>query len=122
MLKKILVIIDFILYLEIFLKDIQIVLYAKFLKEKKQAWLDKNNIKYEREYKINKCKDKHVLRFDFCVFNSNNEIQLLIEYNGIQHYNRKSAFSKSEGTNKVGLYLLPADDQSFSLFIPINSR
>ena len=45
-------------------------------------YLDLMDIKYIREYKIDNCKDKRALPFDFYLPDYN----LCIEYNGIQHY------------------------------------
>lgn len=51
--------------------------------------LDANGIKYKREYIFQDLKNPKTnsnLRFDFAVFNQNNEIEYLIEYDGRQHY------------------------------------
>lgn len=40
------------------------------------------------------------LRFDFAVFDDNNNIDFLIEYQGIQHYQAKSKFGGMEGLRK----------------------
>lgn len=40
------------------------------------------------------------LRFDFCVFDDNGDIDFLIEYQGIQHYEPKSKFGGFEGLRK----------------------
>ena len=40
------------------------------------------------------------LRFDFAVFDDNNELQFLIEYQGIQHYEPKSKFGGLQGLKK----------------------
>jgi hypothetical protein len=40
------------------------------------------------------------LRFDFCVFDDNDEIDFLIEYQGIQHYQPKSKFGGIQGLYK----------------------
>ena len=40
------------------------------------------------------------LRFDFCVFDDNGDIDFLIEYQGIQHYVAKSKFGGYEGLRK----------------------
>ena len=37
------------------------------------------------------------LRFDFAVFDDDGELQFLIEYQGIQHYQAKSVFGGVEG-------------------------
>ena len=40
------------------------------------------------------------LRFDFCVFDDNGDIDFLIEYQGIQHYEAKSKFGGISGLHK----------------------
>lgn len=46
----------------------------------------------------------HALRFDFAVFNDNNELEFLIEYQGIQHYKPKSIFGGISGLKKQQFY------------------
>lgn len=41
-----------------------------------------------------------VLRFDFAVFDDNGDIDFLIEYQGIQHYEAKSKFGGISGLRK----------------------
>ena len=45
-------------------------------------WLDDHNISYKRRYSFPECRDKHALLFDFFIPIAN----LLIEYDGIQHF------------------------------------
>lgn len=45
-------------------------------------FLNKYEIKYERQKKFTNCKNKRLLPFDFFIDN----IKMCIEYNGIQHY------------------------------------
>ena len=40
------------------------------------------------------------LRFDFAVFDDNNDLDFLIEFQGIQHYQPKSAFGGISGLRK----------------------
>ena len=55
--------------------------------EKKiQDLLDKNLIKFEREYKIDDLSDIGSLRFDFAIIKGENELSHLIEYDGRQHF------------------------------------
>lgn len=42
----------------------------------------------------------HPLRFDFCVFDDEGNIDFLIEYQGIQHYEAKSKFGGISGLRK----------------------
>lgn len=42
----------------------------------------------------------HPLRFDFAVFNDNEELEFLIEFQGIQHYQPKSKFGGYGGLRK----------------------
>ena len=53
-------------------------LVAEFLKEQ--------NIPFKREYSFDNCINKRPLRFDFAIFNQKEELILLIEINGKQHY------------------------------------
>lgn len=51
---------------------------AKVLKE--------NNIKFKHQFYFDDCKVDRVLRFDFGVLGNDNELKLLIEYDGEQHF------------------------------------
>ncbi len=42
----------------------------------------------------------HPLRFDFAVFDDNGDLDFLIEYQGIQHYEPKSKFGGYSGLRK----------------------
>lgn len=46
----------------------------------------------------------HALRFDFAVFDDNNDLEFLIEYQGIQHYKPKSIFGGMSGLRKQQFY------------------
>lgn len=57
--------------------------YDKSVGERRVSiWLDDNDIQYEKQKIFNDCRDKKPLPFDFYLPNYN----VLIEYNGIQHY------------------------------------
>lgn len=45
----------------------------------------------------------HPLRFDFAVFDDNGDLDFLIEYQGIQHYEPKSKFGGLAGLRKQQL-------------------
>lgn len=49
--------------------------------------LKENNIKYAKEFTFQDLKDKGRLRFDFAIFNENNTLSHLIEFDGRQHSN-----------------------------------
>ena len=53
-----------------------------------QKWLENNNIKFKREYTFDDLKGlgNCKLRFDFCIFDTSNNIKMLIEYDGKQHF------------------------------------
>jgi hypothetical protein len=57
---------------------------------------------FEEEYYFNDLISStgRPLRFDFCVFDDNGDIDFLIEYQGIQHYEPKSKFGGWEGLRK----------------------
>ena len=65
---------------------------AQFLKEK--------NIDFQQEYRFNDCKDERPLPFDFCIFNPDKTIKLLIEINGKQHYEPRYS-SNVETSQKI---------------------
>ena len=44
------------------------------------------DIPFKREYKLDDCRDKLPLPFDFAIFNDCNELVGLLELNGQQHY------------------------------------
>lgn len=46
----------------------------------------------------------HALRFDFAVFDDEDELEFLIEYQGIQHYKPKSVFGGMSGLRKQQYY------------------
>lgn len=48
--------------------------------------LSEMNIKFEEQYRFDDCRYKYPLPFDFAVFNKDDNIQFLIEYDGEQHY------------------------------------
>ena len=50
--------------------------------------LKENNIEFEEQYRFDDCKNKRKLPFDFAIF-KNNELQSLIEYDGMHHFYKK---------------------------------
>lgn len=50
-----------------------------------EEYLSTNNISFEKEYKFQDLQDKSYLRYDFAIFNKNNQLLGLIEYDGRQH-------------------------------------
>ena len=57
--------------------------------------LNNKNIIYQREYSFEDLKDKGKLRFDFAIFNQDNKLIGLIEYQGQQHYEPNNIFSRN---------------------------
>ena len=54
--------------------------------------LKQNNINYQIEYKFTDLKDIRPLRFDFAIFDDNNNLIKLIEFQGEQHYQNNNYF------------------------------
>ena len=48
--------------------------------------LSNANISFKKQVTFENCLDKKQLRFDFGVYNDNNQLQYLIEFDGIQHF------------------------------------
>lgn len=70
--------------------------------------LTMNNISFKMEYSFPDLVSSsgRPLRFDFAVFDDDGDIDFLIEYQGIQHYEPKSKFG-----GKKGLYRQKYNDQ-----------
>lgn len=64
--------------------------------------LDKYGIIYKEEYSFPDLTTTNgrALRFDFAVFDDEGNIDFLIEYQGIQHYEPKSKFGGAAGLRK----------------------
>ena len=64
--------------------------------------LDEAGLKYIEEYIFSDLVSSsgRPLRFDFAVFDDNDDIDFLIEYQGIQHYEPKSKFGGITGLRK----------------------
>ena len=61
--------------------------------------LDAAGLEYQEEYIFPDLVSSsgRPLRFDFAVFDDNGDIDFLIEYQGIQHYEAKSKFGGAKG-------------------------
>ena len=61
--------------------------------------LDAAGLPYQEEYSFPDlvAESGRPLRFDFAVFDDNGDIDFLIEYQGIQHYEAKSKFGGAKG-------------------------
>lgn len=64
--------------------------------------LDAAGISYKEEYSFPDLlsMSHRPLRFDFAVFDDNDDLDFLIEYQGIQHYTAKSKFGGIQGLKK----------------------
>ena len=58
--------------------------------------LKQNNINYAREYSFNDLKNQKKLRFDFAIFNNQNKLIELIEFDGRQHNNEYVPWNSAE--------------------------
>lgn len=54
--------------------------------------LKQHNINFKREFSFSDLKDIDVLRFDFAIFDKNNDLYCLIEFQGSQHYNKSNGY------------------------------
>ena len=64
--------------------------------------LTRNGLTFQQEYIFSDLVSfsGHPLRFDFAVFDDAGELDFLIEYQGIQHYEAKSKFGGYSGLRK----------------------
>lgn len=51
-----------------------------------EKYLKKHNVLFEAQYRIKECRNKNPLPFDFAIQDKYNNLTLLIEYQGGQHY------------------------------------
>jgi hypothetical protein len=51
-----------------------------------RMFLQQNDINFETQYKFDNCKNIRSLPFDFAIFDCNNNLKYLIEYDGEHHY------------------------------------
>lgn len=61
-------------------------------------------VKYKTQYRIKKCRNKLPLPFDFAIFDKNNKLLCLIEYDGEQHYRPsfgEESFQKTKHNDRV---------------------
>lgn len=66
--------------------------------------LKENNINYQKQYSFKDLKEKRVLRFDFAIFNNDNKLKCLIEYQGEQHFKIVEYFGGEENFIKQQKY------------------
>lgn len=64
-----------------------------------QEILENAGLNYQMEYSFPDltARSGRELRFDFAVFDDDNDLEFLIEYQGIQHYQPKSIFGGVQG-------------------------
>ena len=67
--------------------------------------LQENNIPYKEQYSFEDLRSSRnkKLKFDFAIFNEDNEVKCLIEYQGIQHYDSSAKFYHEEGIERDNL-------------------
>ena len=67
-----------------------------------QEILQKAGIPFEEQYSFSDLLSNNgrPLRFDFAVFDDENQLQFLIEFQGIQHYEAKDVFGGYSGLRK----------------------
>lgn len=65
------------------------------------TFLKEKSIQFIEQYKFSNCKNKKELPFDFAILDKNNNVKLLIEYDGIQHFEPIEHFGGDEGFKKT---------------------
>lgn len=65
-----------------------------------QNFLEKNRVEYIPQYRIDECRYKKPLPFDFAIF-ENNRLVCLVEYDGEQHFIQKEFFGGEKEFKKV---------------------
>lgn len=62
-----------------------------------ENYLKSKNILFETQFRIDDCKDKKTLPFDFAVFNADRSLNCLIEYQGEQHFYDPFTWKRKHG-------------------------
>jgi hypothetical protein len=69
-----------------------------------EEFLKSNNIEYKTQYRLDGCVNDRILKFDFAIFKNNN-LSLLIEFDGRQHEfgfnNNSESLSKIQKNDKI---------------------
>lgn len=86
-----------------------------------EQYLNENNYIYERQYKIADCKDKLPLPFDFAVFNNNNKLLCLIEYDGAQHISANNIRSSNYDIRQQSFDYIQHHDKIKTEFCELHS-
>jgi hypothetical protein len=71
--------------------------------EKIYNYLVNNEIQFKREYRIDECRYKNPLPFDFAIFDECDNLQYLIEYDGEQHFRAVEVFGGNEAFENAKL-------------------
>jgi hypothetical protein len=61
-----------------------------------RKFLDLKFVKYIKQYRFDNCRDKRPLPFDFAIFDNNNNLLMVCEYQGKQHYESLSDYFKGD--------------------------
>ncbi len=61
-----------------------------------REYLTREGYTYEQQYRFNDCKNERPLPFDFAIFDGN-DLRLLVEFNGGQHYKPIAYFGGEDG-------------------------
>lgn len=63
--------------------------------------LDKHKINYKHDKPYGGCSYKNALRFDFLIFDKNENLKLIVEFDGIQHFEPATSFGGEENFNET---------------------
>lgn len=63
---------------------------------KVREWLNSHGIAYEEEYTFDDLADQQKLRFDFAILSNGDDVSMLIEYDGRQHFKPSKQFGGKE--------------------------
>lgn len=73
-------------------------------------YLKKKGYHFEPQFRIEECRDKQPLPFDFVVRNKDNSLNCLIEYQGCQHFIDPSQYCKGDFINKKSVLITQKHD------------
>ena len=85
-----------------------------------KQWLSNNKFNYKQEYVFDDCVYERKLRFDFAIFDNTHNVELLIEFDGEQHY-APSRYRKDAEKNIDVLKTVKARDETKNRYCAENN-
>lgn len=74
-------------------------------------FLIKKNVNFKSEFSFPDCRNKRPLRFDFALFDDNNNLKCLVEFDGEQHFKKVNYYKNDDKRNEDKLQRTILNDE-----------